>query len=138
MSTKEKIKTIHDYIINNTEYDTLKTKEMTHTRISRALCHILLDMKKEELDTYINNLSITPYIRVLGFRKDATELLTNIHNSCRIPMITKAADARKILSEDAFHMFENELAISRIYYGVLSDKTKKKPRNELSTPITIV
>lgn len=28
MSTKEKIKTIHDYIINHTEYDTLKTKDI--------------------------------------------------------------------------------------------------------------
>ncbi|MCI6265544.1 MAG: hypothetical protein MR598_01695 [Erysipelotrichaceae bacterium] len=31
MSTKEKIKTIHDYIINNTEYDTLKTKNINDT-----------------------------------------------------------------------------------------------------------
>ena len=29
MSTKDKIKTIHDYIINNTEYDTLKTEDIT-------------------------------------------------------------------------------------------------------------
>ena len=28
MSTKDKIKVIHDYIINHTEYDTLKTKDM--------------------------------------------------------------------------------------------------------------
>lgn len=28
MSTKDKIKTIHDYIINHTEYDTLKTKNI--------------------------------------------------------------------------------------------------------------
>ena len=31
MSTKDKIKAIHDYIINNTEYDTLKTKDIHDT-----------------------------------------------------------------------------------------------------------
>lgn len=31
MSTREKIKTIHDYIINHTEYDTLKTKNIEDT-----------------------------------------------------------------------------------------------------------
>ena len=31
MSTKDKIKAIHDYIINNTEYDTLKTKNIKDT-----------------------------------------------------------------------------------------------------------
>lgn len=31
MSTKDKIKTIHDYIINNTEYDTLKTENINDT-----------------------------------------------------------------------------------------------------------
>lgn len=118
--------------------DILKTKEITHTRINRALCHILLDMKKDDLEHYMQDLSWTPYIRILGFRKDAEALLSAIHASCTVPMVTKAADARKILSPDAYTMFEKELAISRIYYGVLSDKTGKPPRNELSTPITIV
>ena len=31
MSTNDKIKAIHDYIINNTEYDTLKTKDINDT-----------------------------------------------------------------------------------------------------------
>lgn len=31
MTTKEKIRVIHDYIINNTEYDTLKTKDVNDT-----------------------------------------------------------------------------------------------------------
>ena len=31
MSTKDKIKNIHDYIINNTEYDTLKTENINDT-----------------------------------------------------------------------------------------------------------
>ncbi len=31
MTTKEKIKTLHDYIINHTEYDTLKTKNIKDT-----------------------------------------------------------------------------------------------------------
>lgn len=132
------IKNLNQYEDFSSFCDLLKTKEMTYSRISRALCHVLLDIKKEELEHYIQELSFTPYIRILGFRKDAQELLTTIHNSCTVPMITKVSDAKKILHPDAYGMFEKELAINRIYYGVISDKTGKPPRNELSTPITIV
>lgn len=118
--------------------DLLKTKEVTYTRLSRALFHILLDMKQDDMQFYKEKLSLTPYARILGFRKESSDLLTIIHSSCEIPLLTKLADAKNILSEDALKMLQKELDMNRIYYGVLSDKTGNPPRNELSTPITIV
>ena len=131
-------KTLSQYENITSFCDLLKTKEITYTRISRALFHILLDMKNEDMNFYQKTLCLTPYARILGFRKESSDLLTIIHDSCDIPLLTKLADAKNILSKDAMKMLQKELDINRIYYGVLSDKTGKPPRNELSTPITIV
>ena len=60
----------------------LKTKEMTYSRISRALLHILLGIKK-------TNYTDIQYARVLGFRKDDSNVLTVIKNASAIPLLTK-------------------------------------------------
>ena len=36
--------------------DILKTKQYTHTRITRVLTHILLDIKKEDMELFITKL----------------------------------------------------------------------------------
>ena len=118
--------------------DLLKTKEVTYSRISRCLFHILLDMRKEELDTYINELDITPYARMLGFRKDASSLLTEMSKCSSIPLITKLADAQNILSAEASDMLKKEILINDIYSCIRASKNKKPMTNEYSTPIVIV
>lgn len=42
MSTREKIKTIHDYIINQTEYDTLKTENINDTTYQSNMAYGVL------------------------------------------------------------------------------------------------
>ena len=118
--------------------DLLKTKEVTYSRISRCLFHILLDMRKEGLNKYINELGITPYARILGFRKNSSALLTEISKSSSIPLITKLADAQNILSNDAFEMLKKEILINDIYSCIRASKNKKPMTNEYSTPIVIV
>lgn len=118
--------------------DLLKTKEVTYSRISRCLFHILLDMRKEELNKYINELGITPYARILGFRKNSSALLTEISKSSSIPLITKLADAQNILSNDAFEMLKKEILINDIYSCIRASKNKKPMTNEYTTPIVIV
>lgn len=118
--------------------DLLKTKEVTYSRISRCLLHILLDMRKEELNKYINELDITPYVRILGFRKNSSALLTEISKTSSIPLITKLADAQTSLSEDAYEMLKKEILINDIYSCIRASKNKKPMTNEYSTPIVIV
>lgn len=48
----------------------LKTKELTHTRIQRALLHILLQIRETPKELSFG--------RVLGFRKSASPLLKEI------------------------------------------------------------
>ncbi len=118
--------------------DLLKTKEVTYTRISRCLYHIMLNIRKDELDTYIKELGITPYARVLGFRKEATPIFSEIDKKTQIPLVTKLADAHNILSAQAYEMLKKEIMINDIYSSIRASKAKVPMYNEFSTPIVIV
>ena len=117
--------------------DLLKSKDMTYTRISRSLLHILLDVKKEKMEQY-KTLDYIPYARVLGFRKSATPLLSAIKEHSSIPLVTKLADADKLLDLPAQSMLKDELRMSEIYASVAAIKTQQTMQNEFSTPIMIV
>ena len=117
--------------------DLLKSKDMTYTRISRCLFHILLNMTKEEFETCKSEDYIS-YARVLGFCKNATPLLTEIKKNSSIPLITSLADARQTLSADALRMLDQDILRNQIYLGHLALKNKKEMVNEYRTPIVIV
>lgn len=118
--------------------DLLKTKEITYSRISRCLYHILLNMRKTDLDTYINDLGVTPYARVLGFRKEASALLSEIDQRTSIPLITKLADASQILSAPDYEMLKKDITVNDIYSSIRASKGKVPMYNEYSTPIVII
>lgn len=118
--------------------DLLKTKEITHSRISRCLTHILLDIKKEDLTEYMQELSVTPYARVLGFQKKSAPLLGEIHKQTTIPLITKLADAHRQLDVPALSMLKKEITINTIYNSIRTSKSRKSMVNEYSTPIIIL
>ena len=117
--------------------DLLKSKDMTYTRISRCLFHILLNMTKEEFETCKSEDYIS-YARVLGFCKDAAPLLTEIKKNSSIPLITSLADARQTLPADALRMLDQDILRNQIYLGHLALKNKKEMVNEYRTPIVIV
>lgn len=112
----------------------LKTKNYTYSRISRCLTHILLDIRKEHLHEYLEEGAIF-YARVLGFKKDATQLLSHISAHTAIPLITKVSVSRNLLNGIALHQFEHDIATSHIYESVLSSKSGKAMRNEYTREI---
>lgn len=121
-----------------TEYcDTLKPKNYTHTRISRSLLHIILDITKEDVEKQIAMDHVT-YARILGFRKDASELLSFIKKLTSIPLLSKLADAENILNEDSFAQLQQTLTASHLYNSVLSHKTRGKMQHEYEKQIVIV
>ena len=117
--------------------DLLKSKDMTYTRISRCLLHILLNMTKEEFETCKTEDYIS-YARVLGFRKDATPLLTEIKKNSSVPLVTSLADARQTLPADALHMLDQDILRNQFYLGNLALKNQTEMVNEYRTPIVIV
>ena len=136
---------LSDRIRNNLEQfrnfqdfcDLLKSKDMTYTRISRCLLHILLNMKTSTMGKYVS-MDYVPYVRVLGFRKDAAPLLTAIKEHASIPVISKLADAEQILMPEAYHMLKEDISINRIYESAMSLKSGLPMQNEYRTPIVIV
>ena len=75
----------------------LSSKDLTGTRISRSLIHLLLDYKETDRDMFIaNNYSL--YANILSFRKESSQLIKIINQESSIPLITKKADYGKYLS----------------------------------------
>ena len=93
----------------------LKTKELTYTRIQRALLHTILKIREQPKEI--------PYARVLGFRKSSSPLLKEIKQHTTIPVITKAADASGILSADGQKIWNDNLRASNLYESILAQNT---------------
>ena len=111
----------------------LKTKELTHTRIQRALLHILLKVKKEEIQ-YHREHQYHYYARLLGFRKDSAQIISAISKNAKIKLITKVSDAEN-LANTAKNMFYKDLFTSNIYASVITDKFGKTAKNEYQYPM---
>ncbi len=115
----------------------LKSKELTYTRISRVLLHILLQIKKEDY-AYAFAQSSAPYLRILGFRKDASPLLSEIKKRASAPMISKVADAPKYLPENTYRIFEKDLYAASLYRGITSIQSNQPQKNEFTQEVVIL
>jgi len=115
----------------------LKTRQYTYTRISRALLHLVLGITRTEMAHY-RRMDYAPYARILGFRRQSTVLLREIKKNSTIPLISKTADAKNILSESAFAMFSQDLYCSHLYQILQQQKSGENPRNEYTRPVIIV
>ena len=74
----------------------VRTKQYTHTRVARALMHIFLGITAENVSRY-REAGCASYARLIGFRKDSSELFSVLKESSSIPIIAKMADASDIL-----------------------------------------
>ena len=117
--------------------DLLKTKDVTHTRISRSLTHILLNMESERLER-CKEMDLVPYARILGFNKSSTGLLAAIKAKSSIPLISKLADAERILEDRAYKMLKYDIYVADLYNSVAAGKSRQPMRNEYSTPIVML
>ncbi len=109
----------------------LKSRNLTYTRISRVLMHILLDLRKN--DVFLkdsDDVLQIPYARLLGFRKSASPLLNRIKKESAIPLIAKPADASSLLSGDGLSLFKEDVRIAHTYEAVASSKNQTLLHNE--------
>lgn len=98
----------------------LKSKDIAYTRISRALLHILLDIKAENLAEYAGDkTSFTSYARILGLNKNASPLLKKIQECSRIPVISRLADSVKILDDMQLRLLNETVRASNVYDLIL-------------------
>ena len=128
---------LYDFVNFSSFCDLLKTKDITYTRVSRCLMHILLDIREDDMEIYLQSDCIK-YARVLGFRKKSEDLLSAIKHSSSIPLLTKLADAKNILNEFSYEMLQKELLISAYYGSTAAVKTGVPMTNEYRSPLVII
>ncbi len=104
----------------------LKTKNTTYTRISRLLLHLILNIRAQDYDRFTCP-SPVPYLRVLGFQKASSSLLSYIKQSGTTPLITSVSDAEKQLSPQDFSVLQTDITASDIYNLALNAKRSESP-----------
>lgn len=105
----------------NALIEQLSSRNITTSRIKRALLNIVLQHTKEEF-LQQNEASEIPYLRILGLRKDASFLLKEMKACCNIPVINKVADAKLQLSGAALSQFQQELHNNELYHQAFYNK----------------
>ena len=115
----------------------LKSKELTYTRISRALLHILLQITDEDYQKHLPDAD-SSYLRVLGFRKASSPLLTAIKKEGTAPLITKVADASSALSGCNYELFQKDLFAADCYRGLVTSLSGRPSDNEYTQPIAVL
>ena len=128
---------LHEYVTFDDFVMTLKSKDLTHTRISRCLLHILLNIK--QVDYNIGKaIGFAPYLRVLGFRKESSALLHEIDEHASTPIITKVSEANKVLDYETYKIFERDILASNLFYQRTANKSHTKPVNEFTHQMIII
>lgn len=118
----DRIYRLRDEFMTFTELiEAIKHKQFTYARINRALLHILLGLKKSSAGTD-PSVPLIPYARLLAMKKSASPLMKEIKEHSQIPVITKPAEARKVLSEDALAMFLEDVSAADLYNRIVSSK----------------
>jgi len=98
----------------------LNTKELTYSRISRALMHILLNIRTEDMTAYQKEENCC-YARVLGFRKEHAEILKLFKQNSAVPVVTKLGQINA-LSNAGQKMLDADCYASNLYESVITDK----------------
>ncbi|MCM1468466.1 MAG: nucleotidyltransferase family protein, partial [Alistipes sp.] len=100
--------------------EAVKTKDLTYTRISRALIHLLLGITEKNYAALTENPC--PYIRILGLNKTGQKYLSTLKKKLDCPLIVKPADHKEVLTAD--------IHASDIYNLILSRKSDRETVND--------
>lgn len=123
--------------------DLLKNKSLTRARIARVLTHILLQLPAQPTVPLIDGSGYVPYLRVLGFRSSAADLLHGIKQQSHAPLITRPAQIRELTQtatdQDAMQeYFSQDLLASDIYRSTLLYKCGRCYADDYRRRIEIV
>lgn len=100
--------------------NSLKSKDITLTRLYRSLLHILLSIKKEDLP------AAAPYARILGFREASIEVFGCLSKE-NIPLLSRLKDASSLLSHEALSCLSKDIFAAHLYEHVRMQHMLHKP-----------
>lgn len=115
----------------------IKTKRYTRTKIQRILVHILLDLKAKEVDYFLQKKHL-PYIRVLGFQKDHADILGDLTEQAKCPVLTNLKKAPDILDDDGLHLLALEKLATDLQALAAPNPMYRTPNRDFTTPMAIL
>ena len=98
-----------------------KTKNLTWSKISRNLLHIMLDITKEKVEK-VRTYDMSPYFQILGFKRSASFLIGNIKRKSSIPMVRHLRVMNDPLSKDQEELLSTEQRANQLYRTVIGQK----------------
>lgn len=116
--------------------NSLKTKDIAMTHINRALLHILLSIKKSDIEL-LKGYGYCAYLRLLGFNRESSPLLNTVKTQARRPVITKLADAKDKLKPDQLALLGKDIAASNLYQQLSLFKETAVFSGEYRQPVII-
>lgn len=127
------MKNLNDFITFDQFCDLLKTKDMTYTRISRSLFHILLNITNEDMILYQKD-GYCQYAHILGFRKDKKDVLSCLKQNSKAPLLTKLTQTEE-LNDTGLSMLKKDIFASDLYESIITNKFKEPFINEYQQQI---
>lgn len=117
----------------------LNSKNITYTRISRALTHILLNISNYEtlIECQENTCEWHSYIHILGFRKTHDTILREIKERSALPLLTKLTSIHT-LSPRGQEMITEDIYASNLYESVVTNKYKTPFIHELEKSLILL
>ena len=131
-----------DILLNHTSFndliEKLKTKNIAYTSISRALLAITLEIKKSDIESYIDN-NISSYIRLLGFRREASIILSKIKQKGNLTIIGQLSEINDKIGLNTIdkQMLSHSIYCDELYNMIVRNKYKCPFINEYQRKIII-
>ena len=94
--------------------DLLKTRNLTLTRVSRSLLHLLLGIEKDRM-ARLQSLGMALYARPLALNRSSAPLYSMIGSCSSIPFISRLSSAGSLLTKDEMAFLEEEIRAEELY-----------------------
>ncbi|MGL4738578.1 MAG: nucleotidyltransferase [Cellulosilyticaceae bacterium] len=94
--------------------DTATSKTYSRATVQRSILRILLDLKSASIAP-LEEVGWIPYIRILGCRKTALELISFMHKHAKSPIITNPRKALKNLDPLSTQLLDHEFKATHLY-----------------------
>lgn len=117
--------------------DVLKSKETTHSRITRVMNHILLHITEEGFQRMTSRF-LTPYLRILCANKAGSVLFSEIKMRGHAQIITSPKESCSALSAEGQQMLALDTFAADVYRSLLTGKTHQQLPNEFTRKFTLL
>lgn len=116
--------------------ESVKSKEITQTRINRAVLHLLLDVKKTDMEQFKDN-GWSFYGHILALRRNGSSVLKEIKQNAAFPVFTKTADGIRQLDPVGYNMLSYDVTSTRLYNCIVYNKFGHKLPDDFTVKLPV-